>query len=134
MKTKTRIILWTIAGVLSLAAAVAIARFSSRQNPVEDRPLTHAALMEKLRGMVDESVRSALTNDVVGLNRTISIQCYDYQDTLSNWQAIATVERINQLGGIERLRLHYSFASGAYDGNWFLIALKDCPEYEVRAH
>lgn len=55
----------------------------------------------------EREIRDQLTNDVVGLNRIISIDISRADPEPTNWTAQVVVEYVNHVGGIDRTNLPY---------------------------
>jgi hypothetical protein len=65
--------------------------------------------IEWFRAGADFAIRTACTNDVVGLRQIISTDRDTGADDLRRWHGRATVEFINPVGGVERTNLFYVF-------------------------
>ena len=72
---------------------------------------TYAEKLARYRRDVDQTVREACTNNVVGLRSIISLNCDTTDDNYKNWVAQTTFEFINKVGGVERANLEFRFAS-----------------------
>jgi hypothetical protein len=74
----------------------------------------------RYRAGAELAARVACTNEVVGLRNIINLDLDTAADNFMNWKAFATVEYINQIGGVDRTNLELKFDPG-YTGvpTWF---------------
>lgn len=81
---------------------------------------SYASKLARYRAGAESAARAACTNEVTGLRGIISLDVQTSDDNFMNWTASATVEYINQIGGVDRTNLDFKFNPG-YTGQptWF---------------
>jgi hypothetical protein len=92
-----------------IAAIVVLGAGLTLRNQILPGDETEYQERERLRIEADADFRTALTNDIVGLSRVISIRGDYYEKDIAQWRAEASVEYINKVGGIERTNVIYAF-------------------------
>lgn len=60
---------------------------------------------ERWKAEFEPAIREACSNDVVGITRIVRIRTLDGEEHPKLWTAVATVEHVNQMGGVERIDL-----------------------------
>ena len=72
--------------------------------------------MDKFRAEAASTLPAAVSNYVVGITRIVHTDLQCYSESVSNWNATATVEFVNQRGGIERKDYPFVFLVVERDG------------------
>ena len=75
-----------------------------------DRAETPSQRGTRLRVDAPNVLSDAITNSVVGYTRTIHKSIWDSGDNPYLWAAEATVEFVNQVGGVERANIYLAFS------------------------
>lgn len=106
----------SVAIIVLVFAALLIRGRLADSTPGNSKPLTPEQRQERDAASAQTMLQSAITNDVVGYTRTIKLDDFIFTGTpVSNWWASATVEFVNQVGGVERTTLYYRFKTSFGD-------------------
>jgi hypothetical protein len=114
------IIAWSLC---ALAVCTAIVVWHIRVNSIasaigevpETTPGDNESYADKLaryRAGADAAARAACTNEVTGLRGIINLDTDTTDNNFTKWTATATVEYINQIGGVDRTNLAFRFDPG----------------------
>jgi hypothetical protein len=71
--------------------------------------VSYAQKLARYRAGAEQAVRVACTNQVTGLRQLIRMDVSTYDQNVKRWTATATVEYVNNLGGIDRTNLEFEF-------------------------
>ncbi len=80
---------------------------------------SYADKITRYRAGAGAAVRSACTNEIIGLRGIISLDVQTYDDNFKKWTATATVEYINHIGGVDRTNLSLRFDPVSGQPAWF---------------
>ncbi len=94
-----------------------------------DRDETPNQRGDRLRSAAIGVLHAEITNSVVGYSRTIRSSIWDEGNNPYLWAAEATVEFVNQVGGIERTDIYLAFSQ--YDDQ-VRCARSDAQTYQAR--
>jgi hypothetical protein len=104
----------------ALVVVVAISlwhlRVNSAVSAISEVPMTspgdnesYAAKLARYRASAEDTARAECTNEITGLRNIITLDVETSDDNFRNWTATATVEFINQIGGVDRTNLVLQF-------------------------
>lgn len=82
-------------------------------------PKQETSLQRSRRWQAEAEVaaRSACSNDLVGISRIIDVTVMDSATHPNQWEAYATCEYVNQVGGIDRTNVYLRFRTTFADGS-----------------
>ena len=72
----------------------------------------YADKLARYRAGAEAAARAACTNEVIGLRGIISLDVQTYDDNFMSRTASATVEYVNQIGGVDRTNIELKFDPG----------------------
>jgi hypothetical protein len=102
---------------LGIVLVAGISRFREWQdeNPAADnyeRPYErHLRMQEQAKAAFER----AITNDVIGYQRTIEKFCSNSDDDFNRWWGEAKIDYVNRVGGVERTNIYYRFKAAGRD-------------------
>jgi hypothetical protein len=96
-------------------------RVNSAASAIGEVPMTspgdnesYASKLARYRASAESAARAECTNEVTGLRNIINLDVETSDANFRNWSATATVEFINQIGGVDRTNLVLQF----YPAGW----------------
>lgn len=78
--------------------------------------------LKRYRQGADSALLAACTNAITGLRFVVKSRCVTYDDNFMKWTASATVEYINEVGGVQRREIQFKFdPSFSGQPTWFTV-------------